>query len=62
MIVLWKALHQKQVHWYENREKSSTFSLNLEKCNGRQRKIGEIIVNDQDVTDLNKIKNEIINF
>ena len=42
-------------------EKSSTVFLILEKINGTQSQIRKIIVNDQEITDPNKIKNEIRN-
>ena len=48
--------------WYEEGEKSSKFFLNLGKFNGTQSQIRKIIVNDQEVTEPNKIINEIRNF
>ena len=48
--------------WYEEGEKSSNFFINLEKFNGTQSQICKIIVNDQEVTDPNKMLNEIRNF
>ena len=48
--------------WYEEGEKSSKFFLNLEKFNRTQSQIRKIIVNDQEITDPNKILNEIRNF
>ena len=43
-------------------KKSPKFFLNLEKFNGMQSQIRKIIVNDQEITDLNIILNEIRNF
>ena len=48
--------------WYEDGEKSSKFFLNLEKPNGTQGQIRNIVVNDHEITDPNKILNEIRNF
>ena len=48
--------------WYEEGEKSFTFFLSLEKFNGTQSQICKIIVNDQAITDPNKILIEIIFF
>ena len=47
---------------YEEGEKSSKFFLNLEKFNGMQSQVLEIIVNDQEITDPNKILHEIRHF
>ena len=47
--------------WYEEGEKSSKFFLNLETFNGTQSQIRKIIVNDQEITDPNKILNKIRN-
>ena len=45
--------------WYEEGQKSSKFCLNLEKFNGPQRQIRKVMVNIQEITDPNKIKNVI---
>ena len=47
--------------WYEEGKKSSKFFLNLEKFNGTQSQIRNIIVDDQETTDPNKMQNEIRN-
>ena len=47
---------------YEEGEKSSKLFLNLGKFNGMQSQIRKIIINDQEITDLNKMLNEIRNF
>ena len=44
--------------WYEEGKKPSKFFLNLKKFNEKQSQIRKIIVNDQEVTDPNKILNE----
>ena len=48
--------------WYEEGQKSSKFCLNLEKFNGPQSQIRKVMVNIQEITDPNKIKNVIRNF
>ena len=45
--------------WYKKGVKSSKFFLNLKEFNGTQSQICKIIANDQEITDPNKIKNEI---
>ena len=56
MIILWKEYaSERRCQWYEEGEKSSKSFLNLEKLNGMQTQIRKIIVNDQEVTDPNKI-------
>ena len=52
----------KLCQWYEEGEKSCKFIFNLEKFNGVQSQIRQIIVNDQEITDPNTILNEIRNF
>ena len=52
-------LIRSRCQWYVEEQKSFKFFLNLEKCNGTQSQIRKIIVNDQEITDHNKILNEI---
>ena len=47
---------------YEEGEKSSKFFLHLEKQRGIQDQIRKLIVNNQEITDLNKIQNELLFF
>ena len=47
---------------YEEGEKPSKFSLNLEKRRGIQGQIKKRIVNNQEITDQNKIQNELLFF
>ena len=44
--------------WYKEGEKSSKFFLNFEKFNGTQSQVRMIIVNDEEITDSNKIQNK----
>ena len=46
--------------WHEEGEKSSKFSLNLEKSRGIQGQIRKLIVNSQELKDQNKIQNELL--
>ena len=63
MIILWKEYASKPGASGMMKVKiSSKFFLNLEKSNGTQSQICKIIVNDQEITDPNKIKNKIKNF
>ena len=48
--------------WYEEGEKSSKFFLNLEKRRGIQGQTRKLVVNNQEVTDQNKIQNELKHF
>ena len=43
-------------------EKPSKFFLNLEKSRGVQGQIRKLIFNNQDITDQNKIQNELLFF
>ena len=46
--------------WYEEGEKSLIFFKNLEKRRGIQEQIRKLIVNNQEITDKNKIQNELL--
>ena len=48
--------------WYEEGEKLWKFFLNLEKGKGTQSQIRKLIVNNQEITDQNKIQNELLFF
>ena len=48
--------------WYKEGEKLSKFFLNRGKFNGMQSQIRQVTVNDKEITELNKIQNEIRNF
>ena len=48
--------------WYEERKKSSKFFLNMEKRRGIQGQIRRLKVNNQIITDQNKIQNELLFF
>ena len=45
--------------WYEEGEKSSKFFLKLEKSRGIQSQTRKRVVNNQEITDQNKIQNEL---
>ena len=47
---------------YEERKKSSKFFLNMEKRRGIQGQIRRLKVNNQIITDQNKIQNELLFF
>ena len=47
---------------YEEGDKSSKFFLNVEKSRGIQDMIRKLIVNSQEITDENKIQNELLFF
>ena len=56
MIILRKEYASESTcQWYEEGEKPSKSLLNFEKLNGMETQIRKIIVNDQEVTDPNKI-------
>ena len=48
--------------WYEEGEKSSKKNLKLEKRRGIQGQIKKLIANNQEITDQNKIQNELLFF
>ena len=48
--------------WFEERNKSSKFFLNMEKRRGIQGQIRRLKVNNQIITDQNKIQNELLFF
>ena len=48
--------------WYEEGEKSSKKNLNLEKRRGIQGQVKKLIANNQEITDQNKIQNELLFF
>ena len=48
--------------WYEEGEKSSKKILNLEKRRGIQGQVKKLIANNQEITDQNKIQNELLFF
>ena len=48
--------------WYEELEKSSKKNLNLEKRRGTQGQVKKLIANNQEITDQNKIQNELLFF
>ena len=45
--------------WYEEGKKSSKFFLKLEKSRGIQGQTRKRVVNNQEITDQNKIQNEL---
>ena len=48
--------------WYEEGEKSSKKNLNLEKRRGIQGQVKKLTANNQEITDQNKIQNELLFF
>ena len=48
--------------WHEEGEKSSKKNLNLEKRRGIQGQVKKLIANNQEITDQNKIQNELLFF
>ena len=45
--------------WYEEGEKSTKFFLNLEKKRALQGQIRKLIIGNQEITDQNKLQNEL---
>ena len=48
--------------WYEHREKSSKFFLNLEKSRAIQGQVRTVIYNDKETNDETEINNDIYSF
>ena len=51
-----------QCNWYEFGEKSNKFFLNLEANRATQKVVRKVISNEQEITDVSKINNHILQF